>query len=141
MVRKSQLAEYIEIDNPKEIRRLNNTLSSILKRSLPYKENRTIGYPQDKFDARVQFVSPVGSDVFYWSPGLSKDKSTVSSFFGHGTPGAAASLNIDVQFNLPVVKFSRSMGGAFLRQLSSNEVILAHRGIVTLGHGRVSKAD
>jgi hypothetical protein len=46
-----------------------------------------------------------------------------------------------VQFNFPVIEFSRAMGGAFLKHIATNTVVLAHRGIVTLGHGRVSKAD
>jgi hypothetical protein len=72
---------------------------------------------------------------------LSEDKNTAGSFFGHGEPGSNASLNIDVQFNLPIVQFSRRSGGAFLQHVSTNRVVLAHRGIVTLGHGRVPKAD
>ncbi len=46
---------------------------------------------------------------------------------------------MDVQFNVPVVKFFRGSGGAFLRHVPTNRIVLAHRGIVTLGHGRVRK--
>jgi hypothetical protein len=133
--------EYIEIEYPTEIRRLNNTLSATLRSALPFGETRTIGYPQGNFDAKVRFLSATGSDVFYWSAWQSKDKSTAGSLFGHGEPGSNAFLNIDVQFNLPVDQFSRTKGGAFLRHVSTNRVVLAHRGIVTLGHGRVPKAD
>jgi hypothetical protein len=62
------------------------------------------------------------------------------NFFGHGSPGGKASLNIDIQFNLPIVEFSRKSGGAFLRHVPTDRIVLAHRGIVTLGHGRVQKS-
>jgi hypothetical protein len=76
----------------------------------------------------------------YWSGGLSKNRTVAQSLFGHGTPGALAQLYIWVQFNLPVATFSRRFGGAFLRHLPTNRIVLAHRGIVTLGHGRVSQS-
>jgi hypothetical protein len=134
------VADYIELENLKEIRRLNNTLSARLRSALPYGETRTIGYPQGNFGAKVRFLAANGTDVFYWSP-WQKDKSSAGSLFGHGAPGSSMSLNIDVQFNFPLVQFSRTMGGAFLRHVPTNRVVLAHRGIVTLGHGRVPKAD
>jgi hypothetical protein len=133
--------QYIELDDAKEIRRLNNRLSARLRSGLPYGETRNIGYPQGNFDAKVRFLSASGADVFYWSAWQSKEDGTAGSFFGHGAPSSSTSLNIDVQFNFPVVQFSRSLGGAFLRDLATNSVVLAHRGIVTLGHGRVPKAD
>jgi hypothetical protein len=71
---------------------------------------------------------------------LSDDEGRALNFFGRGTPGDGAALNIDVQFNVPVVKFSRRYGGTFLRHLVTGTFVLAHRGIVTLGHGRVGKA-
>jgi len=61
------------------------------------------------------------------------------NLFGHGAPGESTALNIDVQFNLPVTTFSRTTGGAFLADIRTGKVLLAHRGIVTLGHGRVAK--
>ena len=134
------VVEYEEIEDPKEIRRLNAALSSKLKKSLKHSETRIIGYPQGKFEADVHFRPGSGSDVFYWSAGASDNKKVAHNFFGHGEPGAKASLNIDVQFNLPVVDFSRDTGGAFLRHRPTDSITLAHRGIVTLGHGRIPKA-
>jgi hypothetical protein len=58
--------------------------------------------------------------------------------FGHGEFGASKPLSIDVQFNYPLGDFSRRMGAAFLEDAETNEIVLAHRGIVTLGH-RVKK--
>jgi hypothetical protein len=133
--------EYSEIESPREIRHLNKALSARLRDALLHQETRTIGSPHGSFRAKVQFLSDTGNDVFYWRGWVSKNQSTVGSLFGHGVPGSNAQLNIDVQFNFPMFEFSRKFGGAFLRHVSTNRVILAHRGIVTLGHGRVPKAD
>jgi len=131
--------DYIEIERPEELVELNRRLSAKLKRTLDHTETRTIGSPGGSFRAKVHFRAARGSNVFWWSARPSRDKSGMTNLFGHGTPGSYDSLNIDVQFNLPVVRFSRRRGGAFLRYLPSDKLILAHRGIVTLGHGRVRK--
>jgi hypothetical protein len=89
---------------------------------------------------QTQFVREKrGSDVFYWSGKLSNRNAKARNFLGHGTPGVGEALTIDVQFNLPVARFSGAYGGVFLRELAQNRIILGHRGIVTLGHGRVPK--
>lgn len=134
------MIDYAEIEDPKEIRRLNAALSIRLRNALTHSETRTIGTPQGSFEAKVHFRSSSGSDVFYWSGGWSDDKAVAHNFFGHGVPGAKAPLYIDVQFNVPVVDFNRKSGGVFLRHIPTDSVVLAHRGIVTLGHGRLSKA-
>ncbi len=135
------MPDYVEIDTPKEIQRLNDALSHRLRRALGHIETRIIGYPGGKFRAKAWFLSGAGGDVFYWSPWRPKDRNAVGNFFGHGAPGGSQSLNIDVQFNLPKHKFTRTSGGAFLLHAPTGKVVLAHRGIVTLGHGRVPKAD
>jgi hypothetical protein len=132
------MTEYIQIEEPKEIRHLNSLLSVRLKRELPHVETRTIGYPRGTFEASVRFRTKAGSDVLYWSGKLSNRNRKARNFFGHGTPGAHNALGIDVQFNVPVVKFSRAYGGVFLRDIG-NRIVLAHTGIVTLGHGRIPK--
>lgn len=132
--------EYIEIEGPKELNHLNRVLSSKLKDALGYGETRTVGYPQGSFRAKVRFLFGDGDGVFWWAGRLSKDKTVSRNFFGHGTPGNNASLNIDVQFNLPVNKFLRKLGGTFLRHIPTGTVVLAHRGLVTLGHGRIPKS-
>jgi len=66
---------------------------------------------------------------------------TAGSVFGHGAPGTNVPLNIDIQFNFPVIHFSRAWGGAFLRYSPTSNVVLAHRGIVTGNHGHVTKGD
>jgi len=45
-----------------------------------------------------------------------------------------------VQFNVPIFEFSRRFGGAFLRHRLTGSVVVAHRGIVTLHHGRIQKS-
>lgn len=135
------MKEYTEIEDPKEIRRLHHLLAARLKHALPHVETRTIGDPHGNVHAKVRFLSDTGDDVFFSRTCLFKDKRTAGSLFGHGEPGTNASLNMDIQFNFPVVHFSRAWGGAFLRHSPTNNVVLAHRGIVTRGHGRVPKAD
>ena len=44
-----------------------------------------------------------------------------------------------MQFNVPTSTFSRRTGGAFLKHLPTGRIVLAHRGIATLGHGRVAR--
>jgi len=130
---------YVEIEQPKALADLNRRLSSKLERTFHHVETRIVGSPGGSFRAKVRFRSARGNSVFWWSSRPSRDKTAVRNLFGHGTPGGHAPLNIDVQFNLPVVRFSRRRGGAFLRQVPSDAIILAHRGIVTLGHGRIRK--
>jgi hypothetical protein len=133
------MPEYREIENPREISKLNKVLSVKLARELPYAETRTIGFPGGAERHKVRFQSRTDNDMFYFSTYLSEDKSTAINLFGHGVPISQNPLYIDVQFNLPVVRFSRRTGGTFLRHIPSNSVVMAHRGITTLGHGRVSK--
>lgn len=99
---------YIEIENIDEIRSINKSLSMKLARALRHRESRVIGYPRDTFEATVRFKQKSGSSVFWWTAG--NDRPGLN-FFGHGVPSAGQSLNIDVQFNLPFKKFSRTSGG------------------------------
>jgi len=92
------MSEYVEINDPRHLRRLNRI------------------------------------------PALSKDRTKAENYFDHGTLGDEASLNIDVQFNLPIAKQSRQSGVAFLRHVPTGRIVLAHRGIVTRGHGRVRRS-
>jgi hypothetical protein len=131
--------DYVEIENPHEIARLNKELAGHLTKKFPFTERRTIGHPQESFVARVYFKRSRGENVFWWSPGQRRGV----NFFGHGMPGSERglnrALNIDIQFNLPVAEFSRRLGGLFLRHIRTNSIVLAHRGHITLGHARVKK--
>jgi hypothetical protein len=131
------MINYIEITDVTQIRKLNSLLQSRLKKSLRFVERRTIGSPSGSFQATVRFLRAQGDEVFWWSALHHKNK--MKNLFGHGTPGSNRPLYMDVQFNVPAVHFSRRSGGAFLRHRSRKNIVLAHRGIVTLGHGRFPK--
>jgi hypothetical protein len=133
------MADYAEIEDPKALARLNRDLASKLRIALRHAERRDVGWPAGRFPAQVRFRSGRGSDVFWWTARKSDDGATAVNLFGHGTPGGPTPLNIDVQFNLPTETFARTTGGAFLREKQTGKVLLGHRGIVTLGHGRIPK--
>jgi hypothetical protein len=135
------MTEYIEIEDLSEIHRLNMDLSEKLKRALPHVETRTIGTPTGSFKTTVRFLSDTGTSVLYWQERSSKKKPTGRNLFGHGAPGTDIKLNIDMQFNVPLAGFSRRLGAAFLLHVPSKSIVLAHRGIATVGHGRVQKAE
>lgn len=127
---------YEEIEDIAEIRRLNTVLASRLKSSLPFSETRVIGYPSGHEHLKAYFSSNKGNSVLWWTAWTGKNGNLIN-LWGHGNPEKINStLTIDVQFNLPGKVFNRSSGGAFLREVSSGVIILAHRGIVTLGYGR-----
>jgi hypothetical protein len=132
------MADYREIEDPDELSRLNEALSAELRRKFKTIERRRIGYPAGYFSGEVHFVSLNGD--FWWYSGLSDDRTTALNLFGHGTPGDNAMLNIDAQFNVPIAKFSRRTGGSFLQEIRTGNIVLAHRGIATLGHGRIKKS-
>jgi hypothetical protein len=140
MVYGDNVSEYLEIDDPAEILRLNNSLAGKLESVLKHVEERTIGAPPRKFSAPVRFESEQGEGLLYWSTVLSDDKTYVRNRFGHGSPGTAEVLGIEMQFNLPIVTFSRRHGGLFLQKSSSNTVVLAHRGTATKGNGSLPRA-
>lgn len=133
------MTAYVEVEGVRALARHNRVLAKRLKAALAHKERREIGYPQGKFTADVRFVADTGDDVFWWAGRASDDGEVALNFFGHGAPGEKAVLNIDVQFNLPVREFTRRRGGAFVEDKATGDVLLAHHGIVTLGHGRVTK--
>lgn len=135
------MADYREIEEPKELVRLNKVLAARLTKALKIAETRIIGWPAGRFTSKVHFLSSSGDNVFYWSSKVFDEKEIVANLFGHGTPGDSSWLNIDVQFNIPIVNFSRTTGGAFLQEIQTGNIMLAHRGIVTLGHGRVKKSS
>lgn len=133
------VADYIEIESPKEIATLNRKLSEKLEHALGYERTRTIGFPRGTIRRKVRFASNKGDNVFWWSAGPYKNRAVAHNLFGRGAPDNNASLFIDVQFNVPVAKFSRKSGGAFLRDIATNKIVLAHRGIATRHHGRIPK--
>src|ERR1700746_2369512 len=130
---------YTEIETLQELRQLNRTLAARFMRVFRYQERRTIGSPGGNFKANVRFLEGDGNDVFWWSTRPHKRKRLGKNLFGHGAPGQSSNLNMDIQFNVPSGVFSRNSGGAFLRHNATNRIVLAHRGIATIGHGRIPK--
>ena len=129
------MSAYSQIEDPKELNSLNRYLSAKLKRALPHVETRTIGWPAGSFEGRVRFRAHGGRDVLWWwsaSDGV--------NHFGHGDPGKERILNIEIQFHFPLDRFNRRMAGCLLRHLPTKRVLLAHSGIVTLGHGRILRS-
>jgi len=139
--REVPVSDYEEILDPKEIRHLNRVLSAKLKQALGKAETRTIGYPRGTFRASVRFHKRTGNGVLFWTSRLSRNRRRAINLFGRGAPGDRATLNIEVQFNIPIVSFSRQSGGTFLRHLPTGRIVLAHRGIATLGHSRIKKNE
>jgi hypothetical protein len=132
--------EYVEVEEPRELKRFARALFATIKTKLTSSETRNVGAPNGTFLRKVYFERGAGPGALYWSGGLSEDRAVAENLFGHGAPGSSTELHIWFQFNVPVVKFSRRYGGAFLRHLPTNRIVLAHRGIVTLGHSRVRQS-
>ena len=131
------MSDYAEIEDPRQLAELNRRLSKKLSGTLRYSETRNVGTPNGTVSNNVRFLKPKGKEVFWWVGKLSRDNNALHNAFGHGAPNSQGPLHIDVQFNLPIGTFLRTRGGAFLLSKKNGHVLMAHRGIVTLGHGRV----
>lgn len=131
----------VEIADLKEIAKAQGILRRTLARELRHRRERTIGYPSGHFRAEVFFARGSGDEITWWSGGRSRNRKDFYNFIGRGEPASDAPLMIDLQFNLPARKFTRSRGGAFVRDTETGELLLAHRGIVTRGKSRVRKDD
>jgi hypothetical protein len=134
------MIEYVEVEEPNELKRLAKVLVATIKAELTYPETRDIGDPSGTYRRKVYFQPGTNTDALYWSGHLVRDRMVARNLFGFGEPGGSAQLLIWLEFNVPVTTFSRSFGGAFLRHTPTNRIVLAHRGIVTLGHSRVRKS-
>lgn len=131
------MTEYSEIEDVEELAKLDRTLSKKIRRSLKHVKLKTIGYPQGKFKKTTHFKASAGNNVFWWAKGTKPG----FNFLGHAAPLEKDSLNIEVQFNISIPKFSRRRGGCFLKEHRTGAIILAHRGIVTLGHSRIKRDE
>jgi hypothetical protein len=135
------MADYVEVQDVKEIQRLSKQLSGILADDFPDKEDRTLGSPSGTWNANVRFQSDDSDQAFWWSHHTKDSRGLAVNYFGHGEFGSNHALMIDIQLNIAVVKFSRTTGGTFLKKKTTGEVFLAHRGIVTLGRSRLIMKD
>lgn len=130
---------FIEIGDVEEIALCNETLAKILRKELAHVEQRVIGYPSGYLIGDVHFTRGHGKHVFWWYGFPSDSGDMLVNLFGHGTPGTNETLLIDLQFNFLSRQFKRTVGGAFLRNQDTRELILAHRGIITRGKARIRK--
>lgn len=128
-----------EITDVREIASAQHALERQLNSELRYKRTRKIGYPSGHFTTDVRFEASSGNDVMWWSGGVSDSGENFFNFIGRGDPQSGAMLTIDLQVNLPARRFSRTHGGAFVRDNDTGEIFVAHRGIVTRGNSRVPK--
>lgn len=125
------------ITDLKRIAQLNRALGSKLRERLPYFETRVITSPGGKYDFKVLFEKGGGEDVSGWASGsLQGDK--LRNFIVFGKPGADKLLNVAVQINFPVHKFSTALAGVFLED-EAGKIFLGHRGKLT-GSGGAFKA-
>jgi hypothetical protein len=131
---------YVELTEMEEIRAARDDLVEAVAKEFKNRQVRTIGYPAGSFKDEVRFNSGQGDNVAWAYSGLDRKTGYPLFFCGRGDPETEETLNIDLQFNFPKKKFSRQFGGAFVRDLESGLVLLAHRGIVTRGKSRVPKA-
>lgn len=130
------MSMFTEIEDPKQIGRLQRLLRTRIKRAAPYAEQRTIGYPTGRFGAVVNFINRTGESI-WWSSTLADSKTHWINLIGRGTPGEADLLMIDLQFNMIEKTFHRRLGGTFVRENDTQLIFIAHRGIVTRGKSRV----
>lgn len=130
---------FEEIEDVKELGRLSNELTRKISGQARLHKTKTIGYPSGRFDTRVHFAEREGDNVLWWAAHTSEDGEASINLIGRGDPAGSDYLLIDLQFNVPIRNFRRSHGGAFVRDVESGAIYLAHRGIVTRGNSRVKK--
>lgn len=133
------MTKYREVEDPRRLARFSRQLTAKIRSQLPVRRKKTVGYPSGRAEVFVNFASEHGEDVLWWSSELSPNGEAYVNLIGRGNPDSSAYLLIDLQFNVPVKKFGRSHGGAFVEHIETGAVILSHRGIVTRGKSRVKR--
>jgi hypothetical protein len=114
---------------------LRRQLTARLRKLLPERMNRRIGWPSGSSERPVRFAELRGKDVLWWSEFPHRDIRV--NLFGFGNPESRAPLSIAFQFNLRAGKPDRALGGLFATR--GAQVMLAHRAIATRVT-RISKA-
>jgi hypothetical protein len=135
------MSSFQEIEDVRDLRKHSEELMQKIAIQAPYRKNKAVGYPSGRSTLPINFELKSGADVLWWSNSLSNDKETMFNLIGHGDPDTNGFLLIDLQFNVPIKSFGRRQGGAFVREIESGTVFLAHRGIVTRGKSRVPKSE
>lgn len=123
---------YREIEDLEEISGLGKKLQDKLYSATVRTQRRTIGFPGNSESREVHFLSDNDADSLWFANWESvRTTGKMVNLFGRGDPHEDRQLTIDVQFNYNVDKFSRQLGGVFLKDVDSGEIIVAHRGIIT----------
>lgn len=123
---------YREIEDIGRIAKLGKNLNRALQAHILRRESRKIGYPGGSQNKEVFFLEDNGNDSLWYVNWLAAKGNKMVTLLGHGEFSDNEWLSIDVQFNYPVDKFHRRLGAAFLEDIVTSEVFLAHRGILTL---------
>jgi hypothetical protein len=127
------MTKYKEFDNINQIDQARNDLTSKLQLMFCYHDWRTINRdPGDTY-----FLHPSGKKVLWWAPrpytSPSNGRLRFDNRFGYGMPGARDPMNAEAEINFPSDEPRNDLGGVFLRNLNTNSVVFAHRGIATRG--------
>ena len=130
---------YKEIDDVRELERHSDNLTKLLRRQLTRRVRHSVGFPGGREELDVNFERGAEDGLLWWSSERSGSREAIINLIGRGHPDQSGYLLIDLQFNVPIKKFGRSHGGAFVEHVESGAILLAHRGIVTRGKSRVPK--
>lgn len=121
-----------------EIARLNEQLATSLRKTFQHHEVREVTYPSGHFTTDVFFEKAHGSQVYAWASQELVDKWI--NFILIGDPDSSKWLEISVQLNFPIGKYTRRLGGAFVKD-ANGEVFVAHRGKLTKGNAGLLKKE
>jgi hypothetical protein len=122
---------WSEVTNVIEIRRLSKLLRQQIKASTVPGGFRAVGYPGDNQPFKIRLGEGEPGTASWAFCGEGRDGKLLT-LVGQTPEDANWQLMIDLQCNFRADKFTRSTGGAFLRDDDGN-VLLAHRGILTRG--------
>lgn len=122
---------WTEVTDIKEINRLWNKLARQIRKSSKPWGSRNVGYPgaNQPFDVRIGTGETGGSTWAYCGKG---QDGRLLTLIGRTSKRDNWQLQIDLQVNFRSDKFSRNMGGVFLKDEDGN-VRLANRGLITRG--------
>jgi hypothetical protein len=129
---------WTEITDPQEIFRHWITLQRLIKEATRPGGKRRVGFPGDSRPFSVRVGLGAGKKP-YWIYCDRSSNGNLLTLVGRTPQDPRWQLQIDLQCNFRANKFSRDMGGAFLRDELGN-VLLAHRGILTRGQ-RIDKEE
>lgn len=132
--------QYETLSLQNDIVKAERSLQRALRPELSKKRVRSIGYPSNYIaDATVQFQDKKGQDALWWYHFVPKHQRNGINLFGIDDSDGKSTLKISFQFNHAYDGVDRSLGGVFLRDVDSGQIVLAHRGIMTRGKSRVKK--